>query len=251
MTPARALLVRLVAALVLSAGALGGAAAEPSPAAGVVTEATGADRLLIEDGTRVRLAGIRVPEALEAAAKALLAELVVGRKVQIEPAPIANDRYGNLVAQVERADRLWLQGALLEQGLALVHTRPGETARAADMLAIERAARKRKAGLWRLAELAPRAAGRAHEDVGRFALVVGRIHRVAPTDDYVYLNFEEDWRTDFTVRLRQEELDGRFARSGIDVENLAGRRIEVRGFVLEAGGPLIEVSHPEQIEVAP
>jgi len=240
-----------LAGLVLCALALSGAVAEPAPAAGVVREVTGGDRLRIADGTRVRLAGIRVPEALEEAARALLAELVVGRRVRMAPAAIAHDRYGNLVAQIERADRLWLQGAVLEQGLALVHTRPGETALAADMLAIERAARAREAGLWRLPGLAPRPAARAHAAIGRFAIVVGRIHRVAPTDHYIYLNFDDDWRTDFTVRLRREELDGRFARSGIDVENLAGRRVEVRGLVLDAGGPLIEVSHPEQIEVAP
>jgi hypothetical protein len=46
---------------------------------------------------------------------------------------------------------------------------------------------------------------------------------------------------------------GKLARSlkkaGLDLEALAGREVEVRGYVLEAGGPLIELSHREQIRV--
>ena len=48
---------------------------------------------------------------------------------------------------------------------------------------------------------------------------------------------------------RAMKLDGVFA--GADLEGLAGRLVEVRGVVLEAGGPLIELSHPEQMQVLP
>ena len=74
--------------------------------------------------------------------------------------------------------------------------------------------------------------------------------RVATTERFLYLNFGPDWRTDFTVRIGSD-LARRLASSGLDVATLAGRRIEIRGFVLEAGGPLIELSHPEQMQVLP
>jgi hypothetical protein len=51
------------------------------------------------------------------------------------------------------------------------------------------------------------------------------------------------------VRLARGELVEALARSGIEIERLAGHLVEVRGYLLEAGGPLIELSHPEQIEV--
>ncbi len=218
------------------------------------------DRLQLEDGREVRLAGIRVPVAdeeagtpdLARAAQQALAERVAGRRVRLGVAPPASDRYGRLVAQVERVeDGLWLQGVLLEQGLAQVQTRPGEALRAAAMLARERAARAARRGLWRDPAFAPRAADRLAGATGSFRIVRGEVVRVAPTERYLYLNFGSDWRRDFTVRLRRGELVDAFARSGIAVEQLAGRRLEVRGLVLEAGGPLIEVSHPEQIEVLP
>jgi micrococcal nuclease len=210
------------------------------------------DRLELADGRRVRLGGIRVPAAAPAEqAQALLEELVAERRVRLGTAAAALDRYGDLVAQVERADGLWLQGALLERGLAQVQTGPDEAARAGEMLELEQAARRARRGLWRQPGLAPRQADELTDAVGSFQIVQGRVLRVAPTDDYIYLNFGRDWRSDFTLRLRRAELDGRFARSGIEVLALAGRRVEVRGFVLDAGGPLIELSHPEQIQVLP
>jgi micrococcal nuclease len=75
------------------------------------------------------------------------------------------------------------------------------------------------------------------------------VQRVAPTERYVYLNFGADWRADFTVRAQRADLAG--ALAGLDLAALAGRMVEVRGVVLEAGGPLIELSHAEQIQVLP
>ena len=39
--------------------------------------------------------------------------------------------------------------------------------------------------------------------------------------------------------------------AGLDLASLPGREIEIRGVVLEAGGPLIELSHPEQMQLLP
>ena len=132
-----------------------------------------------------------------------------------------------------------------------MQTAPDEVARAAAMLALEQAARAAGRGLWRQPAFAPRAADQLADAVGSFRIVQGRVLRVAPTERFIYLNFGRDWWSDFTLRVRRAELDASFQRSPIDVLALAGRRVEVRGFVLDAGGPLIELSHPEQIQVLP
>ena len=182
-------------------------------------------------------------------ARAALRELLEGQTVTGVPAEAPYDRYGRLVAHVERADGIWLQGALLERGLAQVQTRPGEAARAGEMLALEQTARAARRGLWGEAAFMPQDAGALDDSTGRFRIVRGRVLRVAPTERHVYLNFGADWRADFTVRVRRTELKG--ALTGVDLEGLAGHLVEVRGLVLEAGGPLIELSHPEQIQVLP
>jgi micrococcal nuclease len=213
--------------------------------------------LELNDGSLVRLAGIRLPadadgsssRALAAKVRAALTGLVEGRAVRLEPANQGRDRHGRLVAQLWRNDGLWLQGALLEQGLVQVQTRPGEVALAAEMAALEDAARRGGVGLWAEEWFAPRPMRRAGP-VGTFQIVEGRVVRVAPTDYYVYLNFGADWRTDFTLRIAHDS-ERRFREAGIELEQLAGREVEVRGYLLEAGGPLIELSHPEQIRIRP
>ena len=223
-----------------------------------VTEVLAGDLIRLSDGRAVRLAGIRVPasdagqagaEPFAAQARTALTRLLDGQTLRLAPAEAGHDRYGRLVAHVERSDGLWLQGALLEQGLAQVQTRPGEAARAAEMLAAERAARAAGRGLWTDAAFRPHDPGALDDSTGRFRIIRGRVLRVAPTESYVYLNFGADWRADFTVRVRRTELDS--ALAGVDLEGLAGRLVEVRGVVLQAGGPLIELSHPEQMQVLP
>ncbi|MDX1711308.1 MAG: hypothetical protein R3316_09250 [Rhodovibrionaceae bacterium] len=64
----------------------------------------------------------------------------------------------------------------------------------------------------------------------------------------VYLNYGEDWRRDFTVTLDRKTA-ARFRDEGIDPLAYEGRRLRVRGWVKSFNGPMIEVTHPEQIEV--
>jgi endonuclease YncB( thermonuclease family) len=200
------------------------------------------------DGRVIRLAGIRLPsDGGELAAQAALAALVQGRAVRFEPAGQGSDRYGRLVAQVWRDDGVWLQGALLEQGLVQVQTRPGEIARAAEMAAREHAARSAGTGIWADPRFAVRPADQL-DGVAGFQIVQGRVVRVAPTKRYVYLNFGADWRSDFTLRVASG-LARSLKKAGLDLEALTGRDVELRGYVLEAGGPLIELSHREQIRI--
>ena len=244
--------------IVLCAGGAGAGEVERLEGPLAVAEVLAGDLVRLVDGRTVRLAAIRVPAAnpdepsaqrSAEQARAALGRLLEGQMVTLAPAEAPLDRYGRLVAQVERTDGLWLQGALLERGLAQVQTRPGEAARAAKMLAIEHGARAARRGLWALPVFMPQDAAALADSTGRFRIVRGRVLRVAPTERYVYLNFGADWRADFTVRVRRAELRGTLA--GVDLEGLAGRVVEVRGVVLEAGGPLIELSHPEQMQVLP
>jgi micrococcal nuclease len=211
--------------------------------------------LELDDGRVVRLAGIRLPAGTDgraaqdlARAEAALAGLVERRAVRLEPADPPSDRHGRLVAQLWRDDGLWLQGALIEEGLVQVQARPGETALAAELAAREQAARSSRTGIWAHGRFGPRPAHQVDTLVGSFQIVRGRVVRVAPTEHYIYLNFGRDWRADFTLRVARGSVRS-FRPAGIDLEQLAGQEVEVRGYVLEAGGPLIELSDPEQIRL--
>jgi micrococcal nuclease len=232
-----------------------GAYAEGADGSVTVARVLSGNLLELEDGRQVRLAGIRLPaeadgqtsQDLAARARAALAGLVEHRAVRLEPADPALDRHRRLVAHVWRHDGLWLQGALLEEGLVQVQTRPGEATLAAEMATREQAARRAGTGIWTHG-FAPRPAHEVGTLIGSFQIVHGRVVRVAPTERYIYLNFGADWRADFTLRVARSS-ERSFRDAGIDLERLAGQDIEVRGYLLEAGGPLIELSHPEQIRI--
>ncbi len=72
---------------------------------------------------------------------------------------------------------------------------------------------------------------------------------VAEVRTGVYLNFEENWREDFTVFIPKRDLR-RFGGKEHELGLLEGRIIRVRGWLKLRNGPMIDVSHPEQIEIA-
>ena len=211
----------------------------------------------IEGATVVRLAGIDAarPQASSAAetalldkARATLAELAEEHVVCLSLPPQKFDRYGRLLAQVVREDGLWLQEQLLRRGLARVHTTQETRARAQEMLAIETAARKDRLGLWRSAEFQVRNVSDAGRFIGSFQLVEGRVVTSGRRKDWWYLNFGEDWRNDFTVSIGKAALP-LFAQQGFDLFALQGKVIRVRGWMEKLNGPMLEVNHPEQIEI--
>ena len=64
----------------------------------------------------------------------------------------------------------------------------------------------------------------------------------------LYLNFGTDWKTDFTVAIDARALK-LFKAAGLDPMTWEGRRLRIRGWIKSFNGPLIDVTHPEQIEV--
>jgi hypothetical protein len=68
--------------------------------------------------------------------------------------------------------------------------------------------------------------------------------------DRIYLNFAKDWRSDFTISVERED-GAAFTAAGIDLKDLTGRRVRVRGWLEWRNGPMIEATHAEQLEILP
>ena len=83
---------------------------------------------------------------------------------------------------------------------------------------------------------------------GRFALVEGKVLSVRESGATIYVNFGRRWTRDFTVTILRR-LRRVFAAAGIEPKTLAGRRIRVRGWIEQRGGPIIAAETPEQIEL--
>ena len=84
--------------------------------------------------------------------------------------------------------------------------------------------------------------------IGQFGVIEGKIKKVASVRNNVYLNFGDNWKTDFTVMITPA-LRKKLSRNGLDTLNLAGQTIRVRGWVREYNGPLIELDTPSHLQL--
>lgn len=223
-----------------------------------VTEVSDGDTLVLSNGETVRLVGIQAPKLpldrphfkewpLARESKKALEALSLGRALTLHPTSNPKDRWGRVLAHLERDDGVWIQGEMLRQGWARVYTFADNRQLAAPMLALEREARAARRGIWADPYYSIVTPERAGKVLDTFQLVEGRVMQAADVKGRVYLNFGADWKTDFTIvvppRVRKS-----LARLGHDPAALQGRTVRVRGWIKQYNGPMIELTHPEQLE---
>lgn len=263
------------AGLVLAAIGATGAASEDAletcaPESGdsrLVVSVIDAETVGLDDGSTVRLMGARAPwphslavdvetwPPAKEAARALEA-LVLNRDVTLHYDGRRKDRYGRRLAQLAlrgsgALQERWIQYRLVADGYARAYALPGNTDCLGALVAAENEARQARRGLWN--------GGRYRDDpasdvaallrrVGRFAVVEGRVAAVARTRRYTYVNFDADWRKDFTISLRTSAVD-RSEEGEARAKALEGRKVRARGWIERRNGPMIEVSGLDEIEV--
>ena len=83
-----------------------------------------------------------------------------------------------------------------------------------------------------------------------YQLVEGVVAEVGESGGRLYLNFDKDWRKDFTILMERKDGEA-FKAAGIDPKALAGKKLRVRGWVEWRNGPMIRATHAEQIELLP
>lgn len=258
MTPARRLGRVAATALLLIVPLLAAAAPAPLPALidggnGVVRRIGDAGEIELADGRQLVLVDIALPPPRTAGvlidrARSVLATLApAGSAITLRFAGAPQDRYGRVLAE-GFVNGHWLQGELLQRGLARVEGRADERAGLTAMLAIEATARQARRGLWALRAFAVRRSDElSRRDTDAFQIVEGTATQAAKVGGAVYVNFGPDWHHAFTLRIAGPAL--RLCRAaGLDPLTLAGAALRVRGFVEGGRRPLMEITFPEQIE---
>lgn len=260
-------LYRLVSFLVLALVPLGASAqsCDLEPAReGVVARVVDAETVALDDGETVRLVGALAPSApawwkgeapwrAEVRTREALERLVRGRAVRLATGARERDRHNWLLAQLFLAEGEgdpWVQGRLVDAGLARSYSLPGNTACLRALQKREAAARERRSGIWRDPFYKVWQAKETDALLKRrysFEVVEGRVVSVAHLRKWTFVNFGADYRSDFTVAVAAGDRQG-FAPE-IELEALEGQRLRVRGWVERWNGPVIKASHPEQIEV--
>ncbi|MDH3579497.1 MAG: thermonuclease family protein, partial [Hyphomicrobiales bacterium] len=253
-------------AILSAPGAAAGETCDLTPTrTGHVARVIDGRTLVLKSGETVRLTGVLAPEAPAwwkgpgawgpaARAAQALERLVAGRRVGLAIEPRMHDRHKRLLAHLFIADgpeRLWVQGRLVAGGHARAFSLGGAQACMRALQAREARARGSQAGLWRHSWYAIVGAGETAQLARRrysFQIVEGLIVSVGRTRSWTFLNFGADYKTDFTVAIKARDRRS-FGGSDVDLENLAGRRVRVRGWVERWNGPVIKATRPEQIEL--
>ncbi len=227
-----------------------------------VVEVVDGDTVVLNTGKEVRLVGLQAPKLplgrkgfrmwpLAPEAKTALERIALNRKLRLHYGGRRTDRHRRILAHLEDVNTgQWIQGHMLADGMARVYTFQDNRAATGPMLKLERRARANRRGIWRNRYYQVRQAEAAARDIGSFQLIEGQVRSVATPRNITYLNFGSDWRSDFTVMLRSRTRKA-LAKAGMAVESLKGKRLRVRGWVKSRNGPMIEATHPEQIELLP
>ena len=213
----------------------------------------------INGANEIRLVGIQAPKLplgrknfiawpLGEEAKAALSAIALYETVTLFTGGQKMDRHGRHLAHLQTANGIWVQGRMLTTGMARVYSFPDNRNLIAEMLEQETQARLSHLGLWAHPFYKIRTPTEAAALIGRYEIVEGTILHAARVKKRVYLNFGEDWRTDFTASIENKNQK-LFRAKGIDPLALEGKIVRIRGWLKEWNGPSMGITHPEQIEV--
>lgn len=208
----------------------------------------------------VRLAEIDTPVPAET--EAWLADRLAGQSLALTYSGLRRDRYDRALAHVSvsptatgsegaGAAPVWIQARLVAAGLARVMSHADNQAHAAALLRLEAEAREGRRGLWQdpahgIRDTNPDARA---QDIGSAQIVAGRVTDAVQLDSgRIYLNFGSDYRSDFTVRIDAGDSQA-FLDANLGPEALLGRRVRVRGWLVEENGPMIRLDHTARLEV--
>ncbi len=196
------------------------------------------------------LAEINIAKSLAAKADQTIAAFIEQSPVKLVIRKGGPDRYGRMPVHVFSGTGRWLQKELITAGLALVNPAGSGRGCLKVLFQAESRARNDKIGVWQASGYVTMRSqdGELVSKIGSYRIVEGIVLSVGETGSRVYLNFGKNWQDDFTVivaKSRAKRLNIAIGR----LKNLAGRRIRVRGWMVEDRGPMIEAYYPGQIEL--
>lgn len=211
--------------------------------------------LVLGDGRALLLEGIRLPLGAADHAPQLFADQALARlralaaegPLDFTSTPPKEDRYDRV--RVQGFGKVWLQRALLQEGLARVSIAPDRDECFPEFYGDEAKARAAGLGLWASPAYRLRGPDIAAGDAGSFQVVEGRIAHVDARPGRAALDFTDDAAHGFSAIIAPED---RKAFRDLDpaLADLTGHRVRLRGLVVDDNGrPEIALSNPVQIEL--
>jgi hypothetical protein len=208
-----------------------------------------AKEIALTDKGILLLAGIEVPDFLEARTLSRVNELIAQKNLRYVPVTAKPDRYQRIVADAA-VDSLWLQGTLVGEGLALSLPAGLKSACAAELMQVEKTARANKAGVWSQpisVQIETDDKEALQKLAGKFAIIEGKVLNVGARDYATFINFGKNYRQDFAVIVAKKSLASVEAKQALAA--LKGKRVRVRGIVEAGPAPRLHLEDPLALEV--
>ncbi len=226
-----------------------------------IVEIIDGDTVVLASGKQVRMVGTQAPKLalsrknftdwpLAKQAKQTLENIALGQTVTLKYGGRKTDRHGRILAHLFTEDGTWLQKYMLEQGLARTYSFKDNRSCITELLKAEQTARTNSLNIWQNDYYDIMSASdlkQLNQKNGTYQIIEGELLKFDTVYGQLYFNFGENYRTDFTITVAKRNRLA-FAQSNIDFKNPIGKKIRIRGWLEQRGGPMIEATHPEQFE---
>lgn len=224
-----------------------------------VIEIIDGDTLLLDNNMEVRLVGLQAPKIalsrknfkewpLGYEAKQALADITLNKNVSLYYGGRKMDRYGRLLAHLFLNDGTWIQGEMLKKGMARVYSFADNRSIIPEMMTEEKIAFDNNIGIWNLDFYKIKKQENSGQYTNSFQIISGKVIEVATVRSTTFLNFGDDYKTDFTIVI-PGRVKSMMEKAGQNVTDFKNKHILVRGWLKYYNGPSIELTHPEQIVI--
>jgi len=216
------------------------------------------DTIELDNGEIIRYIGIDTPEICHPykpveyygeEAYRFNKKLVDGKRVGVELDVQKKDKYGRTLAYIYLEDGTFVNAELIKQGYAQILTIPPNVKYQDLFLKLQREAREARRGLWgKIDEVIDQSQAKDH--IGEVRTVRGKVLSTYQGRKAVFLNFGQDYRTDFTITIFARDWEKNFVSKGIRSPSYyEGKTVLVTGKIKEYHGPEIIVSDPSEIKI--
>lgn len=186
----------------------------------------------LESTGKASFANLRFPDSTRA--ETWLAEHALQQKISFETGD--TDRYGRAMITSDSEEKM------LRDGAAIIYASDGDVP--PNWFAAEAIARGKKSGVWEQENfiLTPFNAAQ-HEN--EFHVIEGSVTRIYANKTATYLNFGQDWHSDFSITIPAKLRRGMSDKLDAIKE---GSHVRVRGRLYEENGPMIMLNNASNLE---
>lgn len=220
------------------------------------------DTFKTTNGKSIRLLNINTPETAKRnqksepfsiKAKDALKKLIDKKEVKLVYDEEKKDKYKRFLAYVYLKDGTFVNKEMISQGLAHLYTFPKNVSKSEELKKAENISRKQNLGIWSHKRWKIQNANDISKlekfRFGKFQIFEGKVKECRTIKNRTYLNFADNWRTDFSVEIK-EKFYSYFEKENINPKSFyCNKNLRIRGILIPVNGALISVTHPQQLDI--